>query len=271
MALIRCFLVMVFTFRSAFRTTFISLLLVVILLGWSNSAYATYHSAPLRIAVAANFAPLLEKLLPQFIHQHHIQVQIISGASGTLYQQINHGAPFDVFLSADAARPQKLKEDGFILATSLNTYAYGQLALWSAVNKVSLDQFSTMIKNHRLAISNPNITPYGKAAKETLETLKLWKGVQKKLITGININQTFQQVRSQAVVFGIVANSQLVLNQLTGTLIPNHYHQPIKQQLVILKSSKQQQNAIKFSQFLLSDKVQQQIQQLGYAANVDKK
>ena len=244
---------------------------LIIVLGLSKPVYSDSPTAPLRVAIAANFAPVLARLLPQFTQQSQIQVQIISGASGTLYLQINHGAPFDVFLSADDTRPQKLKEDGFILTSSLKTYAYGQLALWSAVNKISLDQFTKMIENKRLAISNPNTAPYGKAARETLETLNIWQQVQNKLITGININQTFQQVRSQAASVGLVANSQLVLNQLTGTVIPSDYHQPLKQQLVILKSSKQPANAIKFSQFLLSDEVQQQIQQFGYAINENKK
>ena len=244
---------------------------LIIVFWLSIPVYASLTTTPLRVAVAANFAPVLEKLLPQFTQQSQIPVQIISGASGTLYLQINHGAPFDVFLSADDSRPKKLQADNLTLTNTLETYAYGQLALWSAVDKLSLAKLSKIIKNNRLAISNPNTAPYGKAAKETLETLKLWQHVQNKLITGININQTFQQVRSQAVNFGLVANSQLVLNQLTGTVIPSEYHQPIRQQLVILKSSKQQTNAIKFSQFLLSDKIQQQIQQLGYALNLDKK
>tara|TARA_B110000090_G_scaffold43219_1_gene48345 strand:+ start:1763 stop:2542 length:780 start_codon:yes stop_codon:yes gene_type:complete len=244
---------------------------LIIVFWLSIPVYASLPTTPLRVAVAANFAPVLEKLLPQFTQQSQIPVQIISGASGTLYLQINHGAPFDVFLSADDSRPKKLQADNLTLTNTLETYAYGQLALWSAVDKLSLAKLSKIIKNNRLAISNPNTAPYGKAAKETLEALKLWQHVQNKLITGININQTFQQVRSQAVNFGLVANSQLVLNQLTGTVIPSEYHQPIRQQLVILKSSKQQTNAIKFSQFLLSDKIQQQIQQLGYALNLDKK
>ena len=81
----------------------------------------------------------------------------------------------------------------------------------------------------------------------------------------ININQTFQQIRSKAVNIGLVANSQLVLNQLTGTVIPSHYHQPIKQQLVILKSSKHKKNAKTFTEFLLSEAIQKQLINFGYS------
>ncbi len=252
--------------------TFLLLVLVLVFFSLFTNAKTSPEQSPLRIAVAANFAPILEKLIPQFNQQSHIPVQIISGSSGTLYLQIKHGAPFDVFLSADNIRPTKLKEDNLITPDSLKTYAYGQLALWSAQwtnNKVislsELAELGNKIKDQRFAIANPKTAPYGKAAKEVLERLKLWSAIQSQLVTGININQTFQQVRSQAVKLGIVANSQLVLNQLRGTIIPSDYHQEIKQQLVILKASKQQGNAKKFSEFLLSEDVQQQLLTLGYA------
>lgn len=244
------------------RLTFIFLLLSVFT---SSNSYS--KTLPLRIAVAANFAPVLELLIPQFIEQTQIPVQIISAASGTLFLQIYHGAPFDIFLSADSTRPQKLKEANLIFVDSLHTYAYGQLALWSANDLITIEAFADLKNDQSFAIANPKTAPYGKAAKEALESLNLWSQLKSNLVTGININQTFQQVRSQAVKVGIVANSQLVMNQLTGTVIPSHYHQPIKQQIVILKSSIQAGNAQIFSDFLLSPKIQQQLLTLGYASS----
>ena len=250
----------------------VTLLFTLVLLSISSKGQCSAETPPLRIAVAANFSPILTKLIPQFSQQSQIPVQIISGASGTLFLQISHGAPFDIFLSADSARPQKLKDNGLIITGSLQTYAYGQLALWATNNEVvPLESLAHLLthslsnsSNQRFAIANPTTAPYGKAAKETLETLNLWQQVKNNLVTGININQTFQQIRSQSVTIGMVANSQLILNQLTGTVIPSHYHQPIKQQLVILKSSKQIKNAKTFSRFLLSNRVQQQLKTLGY-------
>jgi len=230
----------------------------------STNCYST--TPPLRIAVAANFSPILEQLIPEFTKQTQIPVQIISASSGTLFLQISHGAPFDIFLSADSTRPKKLKAAGLILADSLQTYAYGQLALWSSDKVVTLETLANTITEQRFGIANTETAPYGKAAKETLESLNLWSQAQSHLVTGININQTFQQIRSKAVNIGIVANSQLVLNQLTGTVIPSHYHQAIKQQLVILKTSKQAKNAKAFSEFLLSKAIQKQLLNLGYTS-----
>lgn len=229
---------------------------------------------PLRIAVASNFSPVLEKLLVEFNANTQIETQLISAASGVLFQQIIHGAPFDIFLSADSEKPQQLNDKQFIIENSQQTYAYGQLAFWSSVNDLtSLDEstflsLQTTTANTRLAIANPDIAPYGKAAKEALISLGLWDYYKNKLITGNNISQTFQQIRSKSVSLGIVANSQLKLNNLSGIVIPQKHYQLIKQQLVILKNSKQLTNARKFSQFLLSNTTQQKLLEWGYLSNL---
>lgn len=241
-----------------------------------------HHNKPLRIAVAANFTPVLKALLVEFTEQTGIQCQVMSSASGTIFLQIKHGAPFDIFLSADSQRPAQLEVDGFTLNNSRKTYAMGQLALYSsASDRISLTELSADITTEknmktallqqltppptRFAIANPDIAPYGKAAKEVLEHLGLWKRYQNRLIQGINIGQTFTQVRSKAVSDGLISFSQLILNNLSGTLIPITFHQPIEQQLVILRASKRQQQAKQLSDFLLSEHSQNQIVRYGYA------
>lgn len=220
---------------------------------------------PLRIAVASNFTPVLKELLLEFHQETSINTQIISGASGALFLQIKHGAPFDIFISADSVRPKLLEQQNLILANSRKTYAIGQLALLSMSNKAQLSNLANTPK--RFAIANPDTAPYGKAAKQVLQHIGLWRQYQNSLITGININQTFAQVRSQAVNSGLVANSQLVINKLDGIVIPSSYHQPIKQQLVIIKGRNNIANAKRLSQFLLSKKIQQKIINFGYANN----
>lgn len=226
----------------------------------------TCAAQPLRIAVASNFFPLLTQLVPKFTQQTGIQVQIISGATGALFQQIRHGAPYDIFLAADSIRPKKLMEQQLIVTDSLKTYAYGQLALFSAIDRnISLKNLQNKSKsNTRLAIANPNTAPYGLAAKQSLTNLGLWQRYKNNLIIGMNINQTFQQVRSGSVQFGIVAYSQLILNKLNGELLPESSYSPIKQQLVILINSKNIKQAKIFSTFILNDKTQLLISKVGY-------
>lgn len=219
---------------------------------------------PLRIAVASNFTPALKKLLVEFQQQTNINTQIISGATGALFLQIKHGAPFDIFIAADSSRPAQLEQENLIVANSRHTYAVGQLALLSMNSTAQLSDLNTIEK--RFAIANPDTAPYGKAAKQTLLHLGLWSQYQTKLIQGINVNQTFAQIRSQAVNSGLVANSQLVLNKLTGVIIPSDHHQPIAQQLVIIKNSANINKAQQLSNYLRSVAVQQKIINLGYAS-----
>jgi len=226
---------------------------------------------PLRIGVASNFAPTLKKLLANANkqQQHFPEPVLVVASSGTLFLQTQHGVAFDIFLSADAERPELLSAANLVVKGSQKTYTYGQLALWSAASATELlsHPLINSLKNNpqRLAIANPKIAPYGKAAKQVLAKLQLWDDYKTRLIQGINIGQTFQQVRSQAVNLGIVSNSQLVLNNLAGVLIPSHLHQPIKQQLVILKSSQNITQAQRFVAFLLSEQSQKFFVESGYA------
>jgi len=227
----------------------------------------TFAAQPLRIAVSSNFAPVLKQLLPQFNQQTGIATQAINGVTGGLYQQIKHGAPYDIFLAADSLHPQKLAQDNLIIIHSRKTYALGQLALYSTERlNITWKNLANILgdKSKRLAIANPKTAPYGKAAKQCLIKQSLWPLLKNKLIIGNNIGQTFQQVRSQAVFIGIVAYSQLKLNKLTGNLLPASCYTPINQQLVILKNTQQAKSAQLFSDFLLSKKTQQQIAQWGY-------
>jgi len=240
----------------------LNLILLLLALGCSSSVVSASEQ-PLRIAVASNFTPVLKKLLVGFHQQTEINAQVISGATGALFLQIKHGAPFDIFIAADSARPAQLEQQSLVLANSRHTYALGQLALLSMNSNARLSDLHKVPQ--RFAIANPDTAPYGKAAKQTLAYLNLWSQYQPKLIQGINVNQTFAQIRSQAVNSGLVANNLLVLNNLTGVIIPSAYHQPIAQQLVIIKSSGNIKKAKRLSDYLRSATVQQKIVNWGYA------
>lgn len=232
------------------------------------------HDQPLRIAVAANFSPVLKPLLTKFTEKTGIQTQVISGASGAIFLQIKYGAPFDVFLSADSSRPIQLEQSGHALPDSRATYASGRLAFYSATMAItSIDTLVTKLSiqlsnkpRPRLAMANPNVAPYGKAAKEALQHMQLWQSYRAQLIIGTNISQTFTQIHSKSINQGFIAYSQLKVNNLRGVLIPASYHQPIKQQLVILKNTRQPEAARAFRQFLLSDQSQDFIRSSGYTA-----
>ncbi|WP_194842581.1 molybdate ABC transporter substrate-binding protein [Endozoicomonas sp. OPT23] len=240
----------------------------------------------LRVAVSANFKPVLESLAERFEKQLEEQqekqhqkkadkILLSTGSTGTLYNQIINGAPYDLFLSADSARPMKLEQKDRIVAGSRKTYAYGRLVLWDRRASdqkapITLEQLSGW--KERLAIANPGTAPYGVAAQQTLEHLNLWNKLQGKLVMGNSVQQTWQFVASGNVSIGMVALSQLKQSQLKdsqlkdsqlkqATLIPDSFYQPIKQEMVVLKES---QLATQFADFILSESSQQFITEHGY-------
>jgi len=222
----------------------------------------------LTVAVAANFISPMNKLVADFEQVSGHRVALVSGSSGRFFAQIHHGAPFDVFLSADNDKPQRLIDLGLALPTSLFTYAYGRLVLWGvdrkqeAKQEINAKTLSQVDFNH-LAIANAKLAPYGKAAKEVLQQLGLVKQTRAKWVVGENISQTYQFVASQNAEYGFIAASQLP-NKKQGWLVPEHLHQPIQQDGVILMRAKGNKAAFELVEYLQSPAAAVIIQDYGY-------
>ena len=157
----------------------------------------------IRIAVASNFYPTMKAIVDQFELENYEfskinKIVLISGSSGKHYAQIINGAPFDIFFSADQARPALLEEKGIVEYQSRFTYALGKIVLWSPTNGFVYSEGQVLYDNNFrfLAIANPKIAPYGIATKETLVSMGLWKNMDKKLVRGENIAQAFQFINT---------------------------------------------------------------------------
>ena len=224
------------------------------------------QAAQLRVAVAANFKPVLQILAQHFEQDTHHKVSLSSASSGVLYNQITHGAPFDLFLSADSSRPRQLEKQGLTVKGSRKTYAYGELVLWSrGEDKVSLNDLRTY--KGRLAMANPVTAPYGLAARQVLKKMSLWNHYRKRVVKGASIQQTWQFVASGNVPMGLVARSQLVSEPYKSaniSAIDSTLYDPIQQELVILKRTVQGDLAQAFSDYILSEKSQSLIASQGY-------
>jgi molybdate transport system substrate-binding protein len=194
----------------------------------------------LRVAVAANFASALRDIAAEFERASGHSVKLAIGSTGKHYAQIRHGAPFDAFFAADAARPAKLESEGKIIAGSRFTYALGRLALWSPRGGLADADGAVLSRGEfeHLAIANPRLAPYGFAARELLEQRGLWDSIQPKLVRGENIGQAYRFVRSGAAELGLVAFSQLRQPDAPAGgsywLVPAELHSPIEQQAVQL-------------------------------------
>jgi molybdate transport system substrate-binding protein len=190
-----------------------------------------------RVAVAANFsAPA--KALAALFEQRTGHVAVLSfGATGAFYTQIRHGAPFDVLLAADAARPARLEAEGDAAPGTRFTYATGQLALWSARPGLIDDKGEVLKRGgfNKLAIANPKTAPYGAAAVEVLDKLGLRAALQPKLVTGESIGQTYSFIATGNAELGFVALSQVPQGSGSVWIVPGGLHAPIAQDAITLK------------------------------------
>lgn len=197
----------------------------------------------IRVAVASNFAGAIREIAGRFEQQSGHKVTLMSGSTGMHYAQIRNGAPFDAFFAADVKRPKRLEEEGATLADSRFTYAVGRLVLWSP--KVDyVDPAGELLEQgdfRYLALANPKLAPYGRAAREVLEKRHRWQDLQDRMVRGENIGQTFQFVKSGNAELGFVAWSQIQRpgQPLAGSWwdIPQALYSPIEQQAVLLKDN----------------------------------
>jgi molybdate transport system substrate-binding protein len=220
----------------------------------------------IKVAVAANFSSVMPPLIERFRQQSGHTVVTSFGASGKFYAQIRQGAPFDAMLSADSATPKKLIEDGIAQEDSLRTYAIGQLVLWSAKNDF-VDANGNILRRSRfahLALAQPRLAPYGLAAQQVLEKLKLWQDLQPRLVYGENIGQTWQFIDSGNAELGFIALSQLPPARGSHWLVPEALYQPLRQQMVILQHGKNSPATRQFWQFMQSGQARSLIATAGY-------
>ena len=224
-------------------------------------------AAQTQVAVASNFTDTAKEIAAAFQAATGDEAVLSFGASGQFYTQITKGAPFEVFLSADADRPKKADADGLSVPGSRFTYAVGRLVLFSKTPGLVDDRGAVLSsgKFAKLSIADPASAPYGEAAIETLKTLKLYDTLQPKIVQGSNITQAYQFVETGAAQLGFVALSQAI-NETGGSrwLVPAADHAPIEQQAVLLKTGARNPAAKAFIDFLKSPTAVAIIKKYGY-------
>ena len=221
----------------------------------------------IRVAVASNFSIAITALAERFEADSGHTVALIPGSTGKHYAQIKHGAPFDAFFAADTKRPELLAQEGVGLPGSRFTYAFGKLILWSP-QAGYVDPEGKVLEQgtfRHLAVANPKLAPYGKAAREVLQARGVWDALKARTVRGENISQTFQFVRSGNAELGLVAWSQLKQpgHPVTGSwwVVPQALYTPIEQQAVLLKES---EAARAFLSFVKNEKSRALIRSFGY-------
>ena len=226
------------------------------------------------MAVAANFAEVMERLEADFEAESPHGITVTTGSTGKLYAQIVNGAPFDVLLAADQARPELLEQQGIAVRGTRFTYASGRLSLWSADPQAFDDDAAAWLRRgafRRLAIANPDLAPYGVAARQVLEALGVYESLVGRLVLGENVGQAHAMVATGNAEAGLVARAYVASprNREPGSRwdVPADLHAPIRQDAVLLMRAEDNSAARDLLAFLRRDDVRRVIAGYGYGSD----
>jgi molybdate transport system substrate-binding protein len=236
----------------------------------ASSAAPAQSPKELHIAAAADLQPVLPTLAAQYEQATGVKIIPSFGSSATLAQQIINGDPQDLFLSADYVRPEQLVAANLTTTHAPVPYARGVLVLWarkdSPAQPLTLNVL-TSPKVQKIAVANSQHAPYGFAAEKALASLHLTDKVASKLVVAENIGQTAQFAESGNAQVGIIsqtiASSPHFRELGTFVLFPLHSYPDIRQCAVVLKSSKNQEEAKKFLDWLTSKPIQESLTKFG--------
>jgi molybdate transport system substrate-binding protein len=228
-------------------------------------------ASDITVAGAANVQATLEDLKAEFTKETGIDVKTVIGSSGKLTAQIENGAPFDIFMSADMKYPETLYKEGFSLR-SPKAYAYGTLVLWT-MKDLDLSKGINVLNDAgigKIALANPEVAPYGREAVNALKFYKLYEPLQKKLVLGESISQANQFISTGAADIGFTAESVVLASNMKGkgkwTEVDPGSYKPIAQGVVVLKYGDQSDSkeAHEFYDFLFSAGAQEIFKRYGY-------
>ncbi|WP_443748306.1 molybdate ABC transporter substrate-binding protein [Asticcacaulis solisilvae] len=245
------------------KRSFLTLAASLAALSFAGQVFA----ADVKVAVAANFTDTAKELAAAFQKKTGNTVTMSFGSSGNFLSQIEQGAPFEVFLSADAERPVKLEAEGLGIKGTRFVYAYGTLVLWSATPGFVDSKGAVLAKGQfeHLSIADPAAAPYGVAAVETLKKLGLYDKLQPKIVKGSSIAQAYTFVNSGSAELGFIALSQ-VYKFPRGSVwsVPKDDYTPIDQQAILLKPGESDPAAKAYLDFLKSPDAIRIIRSYGY-------
>jgi molybdate transport system substrate-binding protein len=222
----------------------------------SGGTSGTAEAREITVAAAADLQFAFAEIGELFERETGHNVTLVFGSTGHLAQQIENGAPYDLFAAANIEFVDQLVEKNLILADSVSLYGRGRIVL--AVNRQSGIQANRLADLSRpeirnIAIANPDHAPYGKAAKQALIAAGLWNEIEDRLVFGENIRQTLQYIQTGDSEAGIIALSVANVPEITWTLIDERLHDPLDQALGVVVGSPHGELARLFAQFINGD------------------
>jgi molybdate transport system substrate-binding protein len=229
------------------------------------------YAEKITVAAAADMKFAMEEIASSFRATHPAdEVEVIFGSSGKAHTQIQQGAPYDLYFSADVSFPQELIERGMSASLEVIPYALGRIVLWSSTFDASTMTLENLAdpKIIHVATANPAHAPYGRRAVEALKSSGMWDKIEPKMVYGENITQATQFVQSGNAQVGIIALSLAVSPELTSKggyyLIPDTLHEPLKQGFIITKRAENNELAHKFADYMNSKEARSVMVRYGF-------
>ena len=270
--------------RKKIRTTWASAVLAGLVLAALFPAAPARHSALLpqaagkpcgtvTVAAASDLTYAMNEIAAKFEKATGCAVQLSMGSSGNFMTQIENGAPFDVFFSADIAYPKKLESEGFAATGSTYLYAIGKIVLWTRKGSgVDVGKGLAVLRDlavEKIAIANPEHAPYGRAAEEALRHAGIYDAVKDRLVLGENISQAAEFVESGNADAGLLALS-LVLSPTMkdegrSWNIPENLYAPIQQGAVVVRAAANPQGARQFLDYIKMPATAALLERYGFA------
>ena len=219
------------------------------------------------VSAASDLTPAFQELGKEFERQEGTSVFFNFGSTGQLAQQIEQGAPVDLFAAANVSYVDGLEKQGLIIPSTKALYAQGRITLWTRGDSaLKLERIEDLARPEfkKVAIANPEHAPYGVAAREALQASGVWEKVSQKLVYGENIGQTLQYAESGNVDAAVVALSLSTQSQGRWVLIPAELHQPLNQALAVVKGTKHLEEARRFAAFVNSEQGREVMRKYGF-------
>jgi molybdate transport system substrate-binding protein len=256
--------------RSFLTTLLVAALFINTASGWAQEKSS---SSELTVAGAADLSAALKEIGDGYEQKTGVKVKLSFGASGALTQQIQNGAPFDLFFSADMDYPRQLVTAGDADGASLYQYAIGKLVLWvPADSPLDLDRNGMNVlldpTVKKIAIANPQHAPYGRAAVAALKHAGLYDRVTDRLVVGENVSQAAQFAESGNAQVGFVALAHAVAPGMRGKgkywEVPADFYPPLAQGVVVLSHSQHKREAAEFVEYIKTKEVAELLRKYGF-------
>lgn len=241
---------------------------MALLLGGCATLSGMKQTDPLIVSAASSLTPAFQEIGARFEADTGIPVTFNFASSGKLAQQIEEGAPVDIFAAANVSYMDELDAQGLILADTRTRFARGQLTLWTGPgNSLPLARIEELAgpEVDRVAIANPDHAPYGVAAREALQNAGGWVQVQPKLIFGENIAQTLQLAETGGVEAALMARSLSLTSDGHWVPVPDELYTPLDQELAVVAGTQNEAAARRFADYMVGPEAQRVLRDHGFA------